>query len=179
MKYACSSILISFNLILLLLLFSFSEEKTREPQLIHEKFFQCLSTEFSEWSSISKIIYSPYNSSYLSILDFSIRNTRFDNPSTRKPLVIITPSNVSHVQAIIKCSRKIELQIRIRSGGHDYEGLSYLSNDPFVLIDLINLSSIEIDMEKRTAWVQAGAILGEVYYAIAEKSSTLGFPAGT
>ncbi|CAL0324499.1 unnamed protein product [Lupinus luteus] len=72
------------------------------------------------------------------------------------------------------------MQIRTRSGGHDYEGLSYFSNSevPFVIIDLINLREIEIDVEKSTAWVQSGATIGEVYYRIRQKSKNLGFPAG-
>ncbi|KAM7530366.1 hypothetical protein LguiB_033776 [Lonicera macranthoides] len=69
--------------------------------------------------------------------------------------------------------------MRIRSGGHDYEGLSYISESPFFVVDLRNLRSITINTENSTAWVQAGATLGELYYNIANKSRTLAFPAGT
>uniref|UniRef100_M1BWK3 FAD-binding PCMH-type domain-containing protein n=1 Tax=Solanum tuberosum TaxID=4113 RepID=M1BWK3_SOLTU len=82
------------------------------------------------------------------------------------------------VWAAVHCSKIHDLQIRIRSGGHDYEGLSYISKTPFVVIDLRNLRSISIDTEKKTAWIQAGATIGEVYYRIAEKSKKLAFVAG-
>ncbi|RVW23989.1 Berberine bridge enzyme-like 3 [Vitis vinifera] len=57
-------------------------------------------------------------------------------------------------------------------------GQSYVSNNPFVILDLFNLRSITFDDATETAWVQAGATLGELYHAIAEKSKTLAFPAG-
>lgn len=68
--------------------------------------------------------------------------------------------------------------MRIQIGGHDYEGLSYTSESPFFVVDMRNFRSITIDVEKSTAWVQAGATLGELYYSIAEKSRTLAFLAG-
>ncbi|KAL5158189.1 Berberine bridge enzyme-like 21 [Glycine soja] len=68
--------------------------------------------------------------------------------------------------------------MKIRSGGHGYEGVSYVAAQPFFLLDMFNLRSIEVNMDTETAWVEAGATLGEVYYRIAEKSEVHGFPAG-
>ncbi|KAL0442424.1 UNVERIFIED_CONTAM: Berberine bridge enzyme-like 28 [Sesamum latifolium] len=65
-----------------------------------------------------------------------------------------------------------------RSGGHDFEGLSYVTEVPFVVIDFIKFDKVTVDAEQKTAWVEAGATLGTLYYRIAEKSPTLGFPAG-
>lgn len=103
---------------------------------------------------------------------------RFGFPSTPKPLVIVTPVDENQIQTVIYCTKKNGMQIRIRSGGHDFEGQSYVSQVPFVLLDMINLRSVDVDTKTRTAWVESGATLGELYYRIGEKSSTLGFPAG-
>ncbi|KAJ4837904.1 hypothetical protein Tsubulata_006564 [Turnera subulata] len=104
---------------------------------------------------------------------------RYNTSITPKPLAIITPLKKSHIQAAISCSKKHGIQIRVRSGGHDYEGLSYVSSIvPYVVIDLVNFRNITVDVPTKTAWVEAGAQLGEVYYRIAEKSRTLAFPAG-
>ncbi|PHU26519.1 hypothetical protein BC332_04851 [Capsicum chinense] len=46
------------------------------------------------------------------------------------------------------------------------------------MLDLSNLDEIEIDLNEETAWVQAGATLGQLYYAIAKKSRVHGFPGG-
>ncbi|KAK5782621.1 tetrahydroberberine oxidase-like [Gossypium arboreum] len=144
----------------------------------HQDFLQCLSLRSNDSTSISNVIYTRNNSSYSFVLESTIRNLRFNLTDTPKPLVIITPSRTSHFQATIYCARKHGLQIRTRSGGHDYEGLSYVARVPFVVVDLVNFRSVDVDVENRVAWVQAGAILGEVYYRIAEKSRTLGFAGG-
>ncbi|KAI3501950.1 hypothetical protein L1887_29979 [Cichorium endivia] len=40
------------------------------------------------------------------------------------------------------------------------------------------MRSVDVDVANRTAWVQGGATLGELYYSISRKSNTLYFPAG-
>ncbi|KAA0051884.1 tetrahydrocannabinolic acid synthase-like [Cucumis melo var. makuwa] len=144
-----------------------------------EDFVDCIYVHSSNNNdSNSTLIHTPSSSSYSYVLNFSIRNLRFSEPETPKPVAIITPSHASQVQATVICCKSHGLQIRTRSGGHDFEGRSYVANVPFVLIDLINLNSITIDVEDETAWVQSGATVGELYYKIGEKSRTLGFPAG-
>ncbi|XP_047958881.1 berberine bridge enzyme-like 18 [Salvia hispanica] len=140
-----------------------------------DDFLHCLSQQ----SWISNVVYTPPNSSYNSILQFSIRNLRFDSEYIPKPKVIITPEHESQVPPVVLCARQSGLEIRTRSGGHDFEGLSYVSlQAPFVILDLINLSEITVDVDRKTAWVGAGATVGSLYYRIAEKSPVLGFPAG-
>ncbi len=97
---------------------------------------------------------------------------------TRKPFLILTALHESYIQAAMVCAQKHSLQMKIRSGGHDYEGVSYVAEVPFFILDMFNLRSINIDLESETAWVQAGATLGEVYYRIFEKSKIHRFPAG-
>ncbi|KAL0398213.1 UNVERIFIED_CONTAM: Cannabidiolic acid synthase [Sesamum radiatum] len=141
-------------------------------------FLQCLKQEFHNYSSISSLVYTPINSSYQSVLDYSIRNLRFMSNSTPKPLVIITPEYEYQIAPMIYCAKQNKLQIRTRSGGHDFEGRSYVSEVPFVIIDLLNLSEVTVDVEQKTAWVGGGATIGMLYYNIAIKSPRLAFPAG-
>ncbi|KHN22947.1 Reticuline oxidase-like protein [Glycine soja] len=162
-----------FTVVAIALLFSFTSSSADT----HENFVQCLYNYPNSGTSISKVVYTQTNSSYTSTLDSSIQISRFLNASS-KPLVIVTPLVISHVQVTIICSQHHGMQIRTRSGGHDYEGLSYIAKDPFVVLDLKNLREIKVDVEKSNAWVQAGSTIGELYYSISQKSKTLGFPAG-
>ncbi|KAL0351689.1 UNVERIFIED_CONTAM: Berberine bridge enzyme-like 18 [Sesamum calycinum] len=140
------------------------------------KFLQCVQSHNSE--STSQVIYSKNNSSYLSNLLFSIQNIRFVSPSMPKPAFIVIPFTESQIQAAVLCSKASGLQVRIRCGGHDYEGLSYSSHVPFVIIDLRNLRSIRIDAQKRAAWVEGGVLLGNLSYQIAKSSGNLAYPNG-
>nr|CAD1842246.1 unnamed protein product [Ananas comosus var. bracteatus] len=146
----------------------------------YHSFLYCLSVHIPPPTNLSRILYSPESPDYSTVLLSSIRNLRFVTPSRQKPYFIVTPTNISHIQASVICGRKHGLPIRVRSGGHDYEGLSYRSEDgrPFLIVDLANIRSVDVDPTTATAWVQAGATLGELYYTIAENSRQLGFPAG-
>lgn len=126
------------------------------------------------------MIFIRNSSAYTSLLQSSIRNLRFSNTSTPKPEFVISPFHETHVQTSVTCAKENSMQIRVRSGGHDYEGLSYVAiGTPFVILDLVNFRSISVDMNTETAWVEAGATLGELYYKIAEQSNVHGFPAGS
>ncbi|CAN0829020.1 Tetrahydroberberine oxidase [Linum grandiflorum] len=143
-------------------------------------FLQCLSS-FSTMSS--NTVFSPNTSpvSFSNVLDSSTQNKRFE-PSTigvnKLPLFIIRPSNISHVGFVVICARSHGVQLLVRSGGHDYEGLSYVSPRPFVVLDFASLSAMNVDPVARSAWVESGATVGQLYYEIGRASSTLAFPAG-
>ncbi|KAI6706089.1 hypothetical protein NL676_009051 [Syzygium grande] len=51
--------------------------------------------------------------------------------------------------------------------------------NPFIIIDLRNMRSVKVNVEKGSAWVESGATIGELYYAISQKSKVLGFPASS
>ncbi|KAK7303606.1 hypothetical protein RJT34_14516 [Clitoria ternatea] len=164
-----------FPTLILLLSLTFSASAANSS---HNTFIHCLVNHSEPSHPITSAIFTPNNTSFFSVLQAYIRNLRFNTSTTRKPYLIITALHVSHVQAATICAQKHNLQMKIRSGGHDYEGVSYVAEVPFFILDMFHLRSIEVDIDSETAWVQAGATLGEVYYRIAEKSKKHGFPAG-
>ncbi|XP_028788737.1 berberine bridge enzyme-like 17 [Neltuma alba] len=144
-----------------------------------DNFLQCFPNHISQSSTpISSLIFTPDNRLFTSLLLNRTSNRRYTTPTTPKPLAIVAAQNPSHVQATIICAKSHGLQIRIRSGGHDYEGLSYVSQVPFIVLDMFDLNSIQIDIRNETALVQAGATMGEVYYNVAKESHVHAFPAG-
>lgn len=141
-------------------------------------FSSCISSDLHQYGTFKIAI--PSNSpNFLQIFRANLREPRFYNTSSPKPLFIIAAKETSHVQGAIVCARRSGLQVRIRSGGHDYEGLSYMAGVPFVLIDLNNLRSVRVDIPTESAWIDSGATLGDVYFRISEKSNVYAFPAGS
>ncbi|XVE91305.1 hypothetical protein DITRI_Ditri20bG0143000 [Diplodiscus trichospermus] len=167
------------TLALILVLLSASWAISTDLTSIQENFIQCLD-ENSEHPIPTSVVCDQSNSSFPSILNSTAQNLRYLTPSVPKPQFIFTPLNESHVQAAVICAKKLQIHLRFRSGGHDYEGLSYASEieTPFIMLDLSKLRSINVDIVDNSAWVQAGATVGEVYYRISEKSQIHGFPAG-
>ncbi|CAN6275205.1 unnamed protein product [Urochloa humidicola] len=142
-------------------------------------FIQCLITE----NIPSELIFTPSSSNFTGVLVSTIRNSRFllvaNTTVTRRPICIVTVTDASHVQAAVRCGRANGVRLRVRSGGHDYEGLSYRSERPetFAVVDLADLRAITTDGES-FAWVDSGATVGELYHAIANRNPELAFPAG-
>lgn len=168
-----------FFSLIFIVFFIFVSSTTSTPA--SDGFLQCFFSNIHHSDPINDVIFLRNSSTFTSVLQSTIINLRFSNNSTPRPDFIITPYHESHVQVTVICAKKNAIQIRVRSGGHDYEGLSYLttSGAPFIVVDLTNLRSIAVDVSTETAWVEAGAILGELYYKIAEQSNVHAFPAGS
>nr|XP_043614103.1 tetrahydrocannabinolic acid synthase-like [Erigeron canadensis] len=140
-------------------------------------FISCVESTSDNFTAISELIYTPVNSSFLPLWEARLRNLRFNKSSTPKPSIIVTPDNEIQVRTTLLCSKRYKYELRVRCGGHDFEGLSSIADVPFVMLDLNRMRSVDVDVGNRTAWFEGGALLGEVYYAISNKTNSLYFPA--
>ena len=78
----------------------------------------------------------------------------------RHPALVVRPTTVEDVAAAIRFGREGELPIAVRSGGHSIPGLS--TCDDGIVIDLSRMNGASVDAAERSAWVNGGALLGEL-----------------
>ncbi|XP_040384478.1 berberine bridge enzyme-like Cyn d 4 [Oryza brachyantha] len=140
-----------------------------------DDFLQCLTRSIP-----AEQVYTQSSSAFMSVLTSSVQNPEFVTNATVRPLCIIAASGVSHVQAAVRCGRRNGVRLRVRSGGHDYEGLSYRSvrAEVFAVLDLARMRAVRVRAGDATAWVDSGATLGELYYAIGTVNPGFAFPGG-
>jgi FAD/FMN-containing dehydrogenase len=77
-----------------------------------------------------------------------------------RPAVIARPVDAADVAAAIGFARTTDLEIGVRCGGHSVTGLSV--PDGGLMIDLSSMRGIRVDPARRHAWVQGGALLGDL-----------------
>ncbi|PIA48339.1 hypothetical protein AQUCO_01400740v1, partial [Aquilegia coerulea] len=118
---------------------------------------------------------TPSFNRFFILSSYNLRITK----SSLEPVVIVLPESKEQLSATILCCQENSVVFTIRSGGHSFEGLSYSAGTrAFIMIDLMNLNKVLVDLESKTAWVEGGATVGEIYHAIGRSSNHLGFPAG-
>ncbi|OFD81220.1 FAD-linked oxidase [Bacillus mycoides] len=91
------------------------------------------------------------------------------------PLSIIYCFTKWDVSNAIIWARKNEITIRIRSGGHHYEGYSVGNN--VLVIDISKMNSMQLNEHKNTLVIQGGAQNKQIYDFISSKGYP--FPGGT
>jgi FAD/FMN-containing dehydrogenase len=82
----------------------------------------------------------------------------------RRPAVIVQIAEADDVSTAIAFARENGLDISIRGAGHNIAGNS-LSDDGLV-IDFSNMKNVRVDTEKRRAYVEPGATLGDFDKAV-------------
>jgi FAD/FMN-containing dehydrogenase len=78
----------------------------------------------------------------------------------RYPALIIRCAGVADIIAAVKFSRRSDLPVAVRGGGHSFPGHS--TCDGGIVIDLSLMKGIRVDPKARTVRAQAGVLLGEL-----------------
>jgi FAD/FMN-containing dehydrogenase len=78
----------------------------------------------------------------------------------RRPRLIARCIGTSDVVAAVRFARDHDLEIAIRGGGHNVAGTAMC--DDGIVIDLSAMRAVRVDPAGRRAWVQGGALWGDV-----------------
>lgn len=91
----------------------------------------------------------------------------YNRAINKYPAVIVYCYNNQDVSNAILWARKNRVKLRIRSGGHNYEG--YCIGTAKLVIDTTPMNKVEIDEAQGTVKIQAGARLKKVYELLYQK----------
>src|SRR6266508_4263166 len=101
--------------------------------------------------------------------EYDKARTLFYGGMDRRPAVIIRVRDADEVARVIALARETGLPLAVRSGGHSVAGHSV--TDGGIVLDLSDMRDLQIDVEGRTAWAEAGLTAGE--YATAANAHGL------
>ncbi|OHF01593.1 FAD binding domain-containing protein [Colletotrichum orchidophilum] len=77
------------------------------------------------------------------------------------PAVVVTATDVSHVQAAVKCGAQYNLRVTARGGGHSYSSAGLGGENGHVVVWMDEMYEVTLNSDN-TATVQAGARLGHI-----------------
>jgi FAD/FMN-containing dehydrogenase len=99
--------------------------------------------------------------------------TPFYGGIDRHPAAIVRVANADDVARVVTVARERELELAVRSGGHSIAGHSV--SEGGLVIDLADLSALDLEPETRTAWAETGLTAGAYTVAAAEHGLATGF----
>jgi FAD/FMN-containing dehydrogenase len=91
----------------------------------------------------------------------------------RRPAAIVRPADAAEVAQVVGLARDTGLELAVRSGGHSLAGHSVA--DGGIVLDLSDLTALEVDRERRSAWAQTGLTAGAYTKAVGADGLVTGF----
>lgn len=95
--------------------------------------------------------------------DYDVCRKVYNGMFDRRPEMIVRCADVADVIAAVNFARENNLLLAIKGGGHNAAGLGMC--DEGLVIDLSPMKGVYVDVNKKTARVQAGCTLGDVDHA--------------
>jgi FAD/FMN-containing dehydrogenase len=92
--------------------------------------------------------------------DYDIARAIWNGAIDRRPRLIARCVGPTDVVAAVRFAREHDLEIAIRGGGHNVAGTAVC--DDGIVIDLSAMRAVRVDPVGRKAWVQGGALWGDV-----------------
>src|SRR5262249_30754083 len=92
--------------------------------------------------------------------DYDIARAVWNGAIDRRPRLIARCIGPAGVVAAVRFAGAHDLEIAIRAGGHNVAGTAVC--DDGIVIDLSAMRGVRVDPADRRAWVQGGALWGDV-----------------
>ena len=105
--------------------------------------------------------------------DYDKARTVFYGGVERRPALIIRPADPAEVSLVVSLARETGMELAVRSGGHSAAGHSV--SEGGLVLDLGAMRGLQIDVERRTAWVETGVTAGEYTTAVGGYGLATGF----
>jgi FAD/FMN-containing dehydrogenase len=91
----------------------------------------------------------------------------------RRPAAVVRPTSAEEVAQVVTLAAESGSELAVRSGGHSLAGHSV--SDGGIVLDLAELTALDIDLEGRTAWAQSGLTAGAYSAQVGEHGLATGF----
>jgi FAD/FMN-containing dehydrogenase len=91
----------------------------------------------------------------------------------RRPAVIVRVADATDVARVIALARETGLELAVRSGGHSVAGHGV--SDGGIVLDLSDMRALDLDVQGRTAWAEAGLTTAEYTTAAGAHGLATGF----
>ena len=91
----------------------------------------------------------------------------------QRPAAIVRPADTTEVARVVDLARDGGLELAVRGGGHSSAGHGLAEGG--IVLDLSELTAIDVDAGARTAWAQAGLTTGAYTEAVQAHGLVTGF----
>ena len=91
----------------------------------------------------------------------------------RRPAVIVRVADTSDVVRVVSLARETGVPLAVRSGGHSAAAHGVI--DDGIVLDLRDMTRLEVDVERRTAWAETGLTAAALTTALHAHGLAVGF----
>jgi FAD/FMN-containing dehydrogenase len=91
----------------------------------------------------------------------------------RRRAAVVRPASAEEVARVVTLAAESGTELALRSGGHSLAGHSV--SDGGIVLDLAELTALDLDLEGRTAWAQTGLTAGAYSVQVGEHGLATGF----